>query len=188
MPESQPDSHVATFHASGRGVGVLALLMVAGALVFGAVASDAHYAAWVWPALALIAVVVWCVILRPCIRLAPTALELRNALSTVQVQLGAVETIEVRQVARVRVGGRTLTCAGAGRTRKVIRRDTQLSGDAPVQDYSDGALLEQRVRHRAAELVELGEATDPTIRRTWAWPEIAALVVTVAATVVAALA
>lgn len=187
MPEVVTGAEGATFHASGRGTGVVGLVMVAAALAYGAFASAAHYAAWVWPLLVLVAVLVWCVLLRPRVRLTADTLELHNPLSTRFVALGAVEDIAVRQVARVRVGGRVLTCAGAGRTRRVIRRDARLGGDAPIQDFSAGAVLEHSVRHRAAELAALGNVPEPAVRRTWAWPELAAIAATAVAAAVLAL-
>jgi hypothetical protein len=176
------------FHASGRGTGVAALLLALGALAYGVLGAHAHYADWLWPLLLLAGVVAWCCLLRPRVCLREDELELRNALSTDTVALAAIETIEVRQFTRVRVAGRTLTCAGAGRTRKMIHADGHLPGDAKVHDYSAGAVLESRVRHRSAECAAFGAPVDRPVRRTWAWGEIAALAVLGIATAVLALA
>ena len=139
--------------------------------------------------------VIWVAILRPEVAIAGDRLVLRNPLNTVDIPLAAIEQIAVRRWLAVRVGDRTLTNAGISRSRRQGVRDDQRQDVTGIEiaALSYGAIVERRIQRQAQDArdrqgitmysdEQLALAAD--VRRTWAWPEIAALAVLPVAVVV----
>jgi hypothetical protein len=179
------------------GLGGLVVLAMLASWVFD---SD-NVAIWVPPLALVIAAVIWSSTLRPRVLVQGSSLVLRNMVTTVRIPLAAVEEVAVRQVMAVRAGDKRYVCAGVGRTLRqamkgsaVQRAREQMGGlrseiatvAEPGMIYADYIELrvrelvnEDRVRRglkaMSPELDELALQT----RRELAWPEIAALVLSV---------
>ena len=183
---------------SSRIVGVVGLLAVAGVVLLGVTGAGGDYHPAAYAICGLVGVVIWVVILRPVVAIDGDRLVLRNPLSQVSVPLAAIEQIAIRRWLAVRVGDRRLTNAGISRTRRQGVRDDQ-RGDVTgmeIAALSYGAIVERRIQRLTEDArdrqgiknysdEQLALAAD--VRRTWAWPEIAALVVLALATAVALL-
>jgi hypothetical protein len=84
---------------------------------------------------ALVAVVVWMVLLRPRVTAYADTLVLRNMASDFHIPLAAVDAVSVRQMLTVSVGSERYTCAGIGRsTRSVLRATRGGRSDAPAPE------------------------------------------------------
>lgn len=180
---------------SSRIVGVVGLVAVAAVVVLGVTGAGGDYHPAVYAACGLICVVVWVAIIRPAVAIEGDRLVLRNPFNTVGIPLAAIEQIAVRRWLVVRVGDRTLTNAGISRTRRQGVRDDQRQDVTGIEiaALSYGAIVERRIQRQAESArdrqgikiysdEQLALAAD--IRRTWAWPEIAALAVLSVAVVV----
>jgi len=172
---------------SGRVTGFLGL--VAGALV-GVVSVVDRTAAGVVVGLFL-ALLSWVVLMRPRVGTRGSDLLLRGMVSTVVIPLASIESLVVRQVLSVGIGGRRYVSGAVGHAMRDLRRsrravDTIALGtgpDAPpAQDkYADqvGEMITERSRAARRD----GAPTGPA-RREWAWPEIGGLGVLLVALVV----
>jgi hypothetical protein len=180
---------------SSRIVGVIGLVTVALIVLLGVTGAGGDYHPAVYAGCGLVGVVIWVAILRPEVAIAGDRLVLRNPLNTVGIPLAAIEQIAVRRWLAVRVGDRTLTNAGISRSRRQGVRDDQRQDVTGVEiaALSYGAIVERRIQRRAQDArdrqgikiysdEQLALAAD--VRRTWAWPEIAALAVLSVAVVV----
>lgn len=146
----------------------------------------------------LAALLGWAAALRPRVSLVGEHLELRNMLETVTIPLGAVEELAVRQVLAVRAGEKRFTSPAVGRRRKALLKggasvQTESAKTKPDVAPSYAEFVEERIRQRISDVrarsgVRLGSdeqaALADGVRRTPAWPEIAALGVTLLALVV----
>jgi hypothetical protein len=184
------DERPQRFSSGGRVTGVVGLVITAVFLLYGVLEPHADYAPWAWPLLLLIGVALWAVLVRPALVVRGDVLEMREILHSRFVPLARVTDVTVTHVTRVTADGRTYTGSGVGRSRRQLSRDER-PGEAPrAADRSMGWLVEQklsRLADHAREARELSGDEPPEVRRTWAWPEIAALAATAAATVVLAL-
>jgi hypothetical protein len=184
---------------SSRIVGVVGLVAVAGIVLLGVTGAGGDYHPAVYAFCGLIGVVIWVAIIRPEVAIAGDRLVLRNPLNKVGIPLAAIEQIAVRRWVAVRVGGRTLTNAGISRSRRQGVRDDQRKDVTGIEiaALSYGAIVERRIQRQAEEArdrqgiklysdEQLALAAD--VRRTWAWPEIAAFAVLSVAVVVTMLA
>jgi hypothetical protein len=180
---------------SSRIVGVIGLVTVALIVLLGVTGAGGDYHPAVYAGCGLVGVAIWVAILRPEVAIAGDRLVLRNPLNTVGIPLAAIEQIAVRRWLAVRVGDRTLTNAGISRSRRQGVRDDQRQDVTGVEiaALSYGAIVERRIQRRAQDArdrqgikiysdEQLALAAD--VRRTWAWPEIAALAVLSVAVVV----
>ena len=180
---------------SSRIVGVVGLVTVAVVVLLGVTGAGGDYHPAVYAVCGLIGVVIWVAIIRPEVAIAGDRLVLRNPLNKVGIPLAAIEQIAVRRWLAVKVGDRTLTNAGISRSRRQGVRDDQRKDVTGIEiaALSYGAIVERRIQRQAQEArdrqgikiysdEQLALAAD--VRRTWAWPEIAALAVLSVAAVV----
>lgn len=192
------------FSSGGRGVGVVGLVVVGVFVAVGLVGDgDGRFAPWLVAAGLFFGVLIWSVLVRPAVVLHPEHLELRNVLRDTAIPYRRIAEVRVEHVTVVEAGGRRYLGTGLGRARRSLRREGAggpgggidvLARFGSTFDASDrdrtsvGAMVQTKVRHRVwqAEGTERGEPGP--VRRTWAWPELAALVVLAGATVVLALA
>jgi hypothetical protein len=188
------DDGIERFHpTSGRAAGVVGLALVA---VLLAVAALDGAPVWMFGGLAVIGVLVWASMLRPRVQIADDRLELRNMFVDVDIPVGAIEQVAVRQVLAVRAGDRRFVSPAIGRTlRQVVRsgrrgeaagaggeeRDLVALATASYPDY-----VEERIRLAAADhRKRLGvtrwsqeqQALALDVRREPARPELGALAV-----------
>lgn len=141
----------------------------------------------------LLALAAWVTMLRPRVGLDRSDLVVRGMVSTTRLPVGAIESVVARQVLAVWVGGKRYVSAAVGHSYRDIARSRR-------QRHDDPALLRQNAKHsdpiyadhvvtmitERARLVRSeagGDLKTPLpvepggVRRSWAWPEIAALVV-----------
>ena len=179
MAESQVEEFRPT---SGRVMGVVGLLVCAVVVVYG-VLTDGFPAAWIWIAL-VIGVLVWSSSLRPGVAATSSHLVLRNMLSTVSVPLAAIEQVVVGQVLAVRVGEKRYVSPAIGKSwRQAIkgnRRTPTATSETPypvfVEERISRLASDARDQAGVALLSDEQLALASDVRRTWAWPEISALV------------
>lgn len=138
-------------------------------------------------------VLVWAYLLRPRVLLTERSVVLRNPLSQWEVPLASITGVRVRSVTRLEVTGRDRELIGVG----VGRHLRKMAGERVRERSSTEPAGPERPRHsdeadvmitRIESLIALaGGAADSgaQVRRRWAWPEIAALLVLVAGLVVA---
>ncbi len=108
---------------SGTGLAVLGLVLIAGFVAASLLQRDVDPPAWVVAAAVALGILLWAALLRPRIWIARgDELVLRTMFETVTVPLAAIESIAVRQVLVVMVGGRRFTCAALGRSRRQLVR------------------------------------------------------------------
>lgn len=169
---------------NGRLTGVLGLLMVAGALALVVVEADAGTLLWFVPGALLAAAVIWAFLLRPAVSVEGEELVLRGPVSTTYVPLAAIEEVGMGQVLAVRAGGRRYVSGAVGRSRREAGRDDRVEPGAAA-GLSYGGYVEERLRGLVADAMLLAHvkrhspeqaALAEGVRRTWAWPEIGAIV------------
>lgn len=169
---------------SGRITGSITLLLATVVVAIGVLDREHGPAPEiVWTAL-VVGVLAWSSALRPRLWATRSHLVMRNMLSTVTVPLAAIEQVIVGQVCAVRAGDRRYLCPAVGKSwRQALLRDRPAKPDAPIP-YA--TFVEDRVRQLAEEaraaagialLSEEQLALADGVRRQWAWPEVAALVV-----------
>jgi len=154
----------------------------------------------------LFALVVWVTQLRPRALAYGDHLLLRNAIRDTRVPLTAIDDVRVTQSLQVWTGERRHLCIGIGHSvRQQLkvkkRRRAQLLSPSRWQAFSEAAEMAAPdqtamsyatfVETRITELVEAArkenhgpDATAADVRRSWAWPELAALAVAGAALLV----
>ncbi|WP_418058128.1 hypothetical protein [Pimelobacter simplex] len=176
---------VERYSSGGLAMGVVGLVLVVGAIGYGLVDSNAGFAPWGFALLGLFGAGAWAVMIRPSLRLHKDVVELRNIIQTHWVPYAQITSVEVAQVTVVQTDDAKYVGSGFGRTRRVQARDKRLPADAHLR-HSEGWLIEDKLRRRAAEAKERGGETGE-VRHAWAWPEIAALTVLALATVLLAL-
>ena len=136
----------------------------------------------------LFALLAYVAVLRPRVGVQGGDLVLHHMYSTQRLPVAAVETVTVRRTFQATAGGRRYVSAAVSRSmRGALRR-----GDRdPARNYAD--FVEDRVLHHAAEARDLAgiparsdqqRALADDVRRTWAWPWLAATGVLVVALVV----
>ncbi len=166
---------------SGRVVGGLAVALCLLVLLVALLDGESGFGlAWVWGA-AFFGILVYAALLRPGLRVEHDALVMRNMLETQVIPLAAIRDVVVRQVLVVRVGDRRYVSPAIGRSflRTIRPRDVRQA----ELDYPE--YVRERILHLAdAARRRLGDGEAPAVRRIWAWPEIAGLVITAVATVV----
>ena len=182
------DAVVQRFHATnGRVTGYVGLAAAAVVLVLAVAARDTGTALGVGIAACLAAVLVWVVLLRPALWATEDHLVMRGMFHTDHLPLGLITTVAVAQVLAVNAGGKRYVSPVVGyRAREVLRaRRVPRERERP-QTAADSypLFVEERIRHLAAEHRTLHGATDEPVRRTWAWPEIAGVLVGVLALLV----
>lgn len=135
----------------------------------------------------LLAAAAWIAMLRPRVGLTADEVVMRGMFSTTRLPLAGVESVVVRQVLAVWVGGRRHVCAAVGHTyRDIARARRHVHGEPALVARSTDPIYADHVAsmitEKAAEARrEAGidkrspdqAAMAARVRRTWAWPEIA---------------
>ena len=182
---------------SGRLTGV-AMVGLGALVAVLAVVDASNVDHWVGALGAVAALLGWTYLLRPRVRVGDGDLRLRNPFSDVRIPLAAIEELSVRQVLVVGVAGRRVTSPGLGRSRASLVKQPRAREDAPASETvaaSYGEFAEDRLHHhmeaaRARHGVRLYSeeqlALAAGLERRPAWPEIVALGLAVAATVLLA--
>ncbi|WP_435770748.1 hypothetical protein [Nocardioides sp. SYSU DS0651] len=178
---------VERFSAGGRGAGFLGLVGVAAFLAYGVLDPAADFAPWLWPLTLLVGVALWVVLVRPAVLVRGRVLELRNMLHTDLIPLARVTDVRISQVTVVRADERRFVGSGMGSSRRQLGRDEQRGHAALAADRPFGWLVEEKLNRLAEAAREVTAEEPPPVRRTWAWPEIAGLVVLGGAVLVLAL-
>ncbi len=171
---------------SGRVLGVIAVLFAATVLVYALTDGEGGFGAPVAWGAAFAGILSYAALLRPGVRVESDALVMRNMLDTNVVPLAAIDEVAVRQVMAVRAGEKRYVSPAIGTSFfRTIRPKTGRDG-MPELTYPE--YVRDRVLHLAdGARRRLGSGEPPPVRRTWAWYEIAGLVVTAAGFVVALL-
>jgi len=171
---------------SGRVVGTLAVLLCTALTCYAAFDGAGGIGAPVAWGAAFAGVVSYAAMLRPAVRVESSALVLRNMLDTNVIPLAAIEEVVVRQVLAVRAGEKRYVSPAIGTSfLRTIRprTDTRGTRELTYPDY-----VRDRILHLAdGARRRIGSAEVPPVRHSWAWPVIAALVVTAVGCVVAIL-
>lgn len=210
---ADPEKPVERFHAtSGHVTGVVALVVAGAVVVIGLVYGESSYSVSVVLGAVLFGLLAWVVMLRPRVWATDEHLLMRNILHTMWIPLAAIDQVVVRQVLAVSAGERRFVSPAIGRTRRQIARagggtsfmpGPALGGGASGSDATGAAqesatssysvFVEERISHLATEArtrqgIAKGSpeqaALAAGVRRTWAWPEIAALAVAAVALLV----
>ena len=160
------------------------MLLAAAVTVYAVVDDeDGLGAAYAWGA-AFAGILSYAALLRPAVRVDSGTLVLRNMLDTNVVPLAAIDDVAVRQVLAVRANEKRYVSPAIGSSfLRTIRPRTDRSGEKELT-YPD--YVRDRILHLAdGARRRTGSAEVPPVRRQWAWPEIAGLVVTAVGLVVA---
>jgi hypothetical protein len=165
---------------NGRVMGVVGLAVVALILVLSIVASGSGIAPGIVTGSVFAAVLIWAVMLRPAVRVEAGDLVLRGAVDTRRVPLASIDGVVVATVLVVTVDGSRYTNTSLGRSARQSLKD---HGKDLIDDRSYAAVAESRITRLVEDARALGGAPG-AVRREWAWPEIAGLVVSGLATLV----
>jgi hypothetical protein len=172
---------------SGRVVGVTAVLLSAALTVYAVVdGEDGLGTAYAWGA-AFAGILSYAALLRPAVRVDSGYLVLRNMVDTNIIPLAAIDEVAVRQVLAVRANEKRYVSPAIGSSfLRTMRPRVDRSGEKELT-YPD--YVRDRILHLAdGARRRTGSGEVPPVRRQWAWPEIAGLVVTVLGFVVAVIA
>ena len=175
---------------SGRVSGIVGLITAGVVLILAVLGWDAGTPLGVAIVAVLGAVLVWSAMLRPALWTTTRDLVFRGIFSTTRVPLAAIDTVVVTQVLAVKVGDQRYVSPVIGytvrQTMKAKVRDGQgpaTSAAGPSQEHQ--AFVEARIGYVAQDARDrLGirkgspeqQALAADVRRTWAWPELAAVV------------
>lgn len=113
----------------------------------------------------------WTFLIRPAVILADADLVLRGPISDTRLPLGGIDTLVVGAFLTVGADGAKFTNAAVGRSLRQSRRDRSRE---QLHEMSVGAVIEARLVAAIDNAREQG-APAASVRRTWAWPEIAVL-------------
>lgn len=183
---------------SGRFLGSVGLAVVAFVIGYVALESRTLNGLRTVLAMLLVATVIWVTQMRPRATAYADTLVLHNMLRDTFVPLRLIDEASVRQTLNVWVGDRRYTCVGIGRSvRSLVGHRTpsaRIFGFDKLNDASAHAGEIPHPEHTAmpyATFVEIRvddlanyarkerpKDPDARVRRSWAWPEIAALVLT----------
>lgn len=197
-PDGPGDAVVQRFRpTSGLITGVLGLLTAAAVLVAAVLEFDRGTPLGVAIVALLGALLVWAAMLRPALWVTGRDLVMRGMFHTDRIPLAAIEQISVTQVFAVWAGGQRYVSPVVGYTvRQSVRsrfkgRGVTDQGERVTDTHQEFVLA--RIEHLAQEAAQQAgvrrrspeqRALAAGVRRTWAWPEIAAAAVLAAAFVV----
>jgi hypothetical protein len=189
MDEQPGDGHETVVErfppTNGRFTGILGLACAGVVLVLSLAAWDTGRALGVGIVACLGAVLVWVTLLRPALWTTEHHLVMRNMLHTDRIPLAAIGRVVVGQVLAVTVDGKRYVSPVIGYTaRQTIKAKAGrgASTKAPSAVDTPQIFVEERIRHLASEHRErFGEREGTSVRRTFAWPELAAIALLVAA-------
>lgn len=114
---------------NGRLMGILGLLVCAGAAVGFALSGSAAWAVSGVLACVLAGVLIWASMLRPGVSASSGRLHLTNLFEHVDIPLASIESVEVRRYLLVRSGGKSYICPAVSRSlRKIVRSRMKWTG------------------------------------------------------------
>ena len=195
MTEQDSDAVVERFQpTSGRLSGILGLVTAAVVLVLAVGAWDPGRPLGVAIIAVLGALLVWAALLRPALWITSRDLVLRSMFHTDRIPLAAIDKVVVTQVLAATAGGKRYVSPTIGYTaRQTVKARVQARGataGTPNPLTSHQAFVEERLNHLARDSRDrLGvtqgspeqQALAADVRRTYAWPELVAVVVCVVA-------
>lgn len=179
--ESEGNEKPEHYRSGGMVSGVIGIATAIGLAVFGLVSDRDGFAPWAFPLLLAFGVLAWAILIRPAVVLHRDEIELRNVLHSRWIPFARIDDVQVKQVTRVHVGDQTYVAAGLGRSRRAIHQDARAGQEGSRGQHSLGWLVEEKVHRRLGGSAPA--SADAPVRRTWALPEIVALVVLAVATV-----
>jgi hypothetical protein len=187
VTEPAPTAVVQRFNATnGRVSGYLGLVAAAVVLVLAVRSWGAEHGPEFAISALLGAALTWVALLRPALWVTADHLVMRSMFHTDHVPLGAITKVVVGQVLAVQAAGKRYTSPVVAYTaRQVLRSNAGRDKRPATAADTYQVFVEERILHLAVEHRELYGEVDEPVRRTWAWPEIAVVVVLVAALVVA---
>ena len=134
----------------------------------GVVDPNLDFPLWGYTLGLLAAVILWAMLLRPCLRLRETEVELCNPFGSTHVPYARITSVEVGQVTRVTVGTQVHIGSGFGRSLRDMRTDRRIDADARPGTHSLGTLVAQRIERRVADTAAPGDDTPPVrVEREW---------------------
>lgn len=161
---------------SGRIMGVAAVALCAVLAVYALLDGDGGFEAPVVWGAAFVGVLSYAALLRPAVRVESGALVLRNMVDTNHVPLAAILGVAVRQVLAVRTEEKRYVSPAIGTSfLRTIRPRPSPSG---VVGLTYPEYVRDRILHLADGARRRNGDEDLATRHTWAWPEIAGMVVT----------
>ena len=191
MTEQGNDAVVERFHpTSGWFLGILGLGAAAVVIVIAVVDWDPGTPLGVGILAALGALLVWVALLRPALWVTSSDLVMRGMFHTDRIPLVAIDKVAVGQVLAVFVGERRFVSpvigytARQGMKARMVAPGAAQSGASPIESHQK--FVEARIAHLAQDTrdragvrqgspEQLALAAD--VRRSYAWPEIAGVVV-----------
>lgn len=187
MTEPAAQDVVQRFHATnGRVSGYVGLASAAIILVLALRSWGGEHAPVVAVSAVLGALLMWAALLRPALWATRDHLVMRGMFHTDHIPLGAITKVVVGQVLAVSAAGKRYTSPVVAYTARQTLRSKAARAKTPATAANSYPLfVEERITHLATEHREVHGATEEPVRRTWAWPEIAAALVLAVALVVA---
>ncbi|WGL51702.1 hypothetical protein P5P86_17300 [Nocardioides sp. BP30] len=176
------------FRANGRLTGVLMLVLWVAIAVFGVIDGAPPV---LFGALAVLAVLTHVTLLRPAIGATHDDLIYRQMFSDLRIPLAAVDAMRIVRFFEVTVAGRRYVSPALSRRRRrrPLRRLPGMAEERPEAEAIYVDMVEDTLRVAVADAKAHGGrsgAQPPPIRRTWVWPEIAAMAAAVVLLVVLA--
>ena len=187
-PHGKP-AKVQRFHATnGRVSGYIGLAAALVVLVLAIAAHSSGTPLGVAILAVLAGLLVWAIVLRPAVWTTDRHLVMRSMFHTDTIPLRAVERVVVGQVLAVFAAGRRFVSAAIGySTRQTIKNRTEARtgrGEPATAMDTYQVFVEERLTQLAQEDRERYDDGESEPRRTFAWPEIAGVLVLVVAFVV----
>lgn len=164
---------------NGRLIGVVGLVLTLTVIVLNLISGPSL---GVLVGCLLAGLVIWVVLLRPAARVERDDLVLRGPLDTRWIPLASIDRSAVGAILVVRVGERRYTNSAISRSRRQSRNDDKVGADLTRRSY--GAYVESRIDRLVEDAHAAGKPAGG-VRRAWAWPEIAGLVLLTLALAVA---
>jgi hypothetical protein len=177
---------------SGQVSGYVGLLLAAGTVGYVAVEAPTLTGLRVALGAVLFAALAWAVVLRPRVHVYGDRLVLRNAFRDTHIPFAAVEHVTLGQALTVWAGGERHQCLGVGRSARTQMRAERRRAFASHHGAEEAVAAatahdltrDTHVVHRLRDLAEAARrdaeavpAGDADVRHTWAWREVALVVV-----------
>ncbi|HEY0905178.1 MAG TPA: hypothetical protein VGE14_14920 [Marmoricola sp.] len=196
---SSPDDDVRFTPTSGTAIGWIGLAVALGAAAWAVVDEPSVGAARWALALVILALVIWCFMLRPRIVVGTRQVELRNAFSSWHVPLASVRKVVVRAFTRLHTEDGRYDGVAVGRPIRSMRRGRTSSpptvglpgvGAVTLPEGPDATNVDpkghldadmvadfvtERILERADRARTAAEGEPQRARRSWAVPELALL-------------
>lgn len=190
MTPSEPARPVERFGpTSGQASGYAGLGMAAFTVVYALLSGPTATGVSVALGAVFFAALVWSVVLRPRVLVQADHLVLRNSFRDTRVPLAAVEHVAVGRMLTVWAEGEKHECLGVTRAhRRELRAERRRASDeshgfgeaaaaAAAHDRARETYVVRRIRELAEAARRRAGTEHGAVRRTWAWPEVAAVTV-----------